>query len=358
MKKICLALGVIFILAEGNSFAQKDSSDTNLIRVLPLAYYTPETRIAFEAVVFYSFYTTASHRKSNIRLFATYTQNKQFLFILPWQVYTSGEKYFIAGNIDYRRFPEYFYGLGNNTAEAIRELYSYNALTIHSKTFKNLGNNSYVGLAVQYQALDTEIPANSRLFSEQSKITGADGYHYGALGPSFMRDTRDNILCPTQGSFFEFTTLFGLGTAENTNLGFTQINLDIRDYFRINKNITWANHVLVQFSMGDVPYRALPALGGPNLHRGYYQGRFRDKQLLLYQTEYRQHLKGRFGVVAFASAGMVYEEINKVMANNIHPAAGMGLRVKISKNDQANIRFDYSFTPDSKGFYIYFAEAF
>ncbi|MBA2584230.1 MAG: hypothetical protein H0V01_12680, partial [Bacteroidetes bacterium] len=90
----------------------------------------------------------------------------------------------------------------------------------------------------------------------------------------------------------------------------------------------------------------------------YYQGRFRDKQLLLYQTEYRQHLKGRFGVVAFASAGMVYEEINKVMANNIHPAAGMGLRVKISKNDQANIRFDYSFTPDSKGFYIYFAEAF
>lgn len=39
-------------------------------------------------------------------------------------------------------------------------------------------------------------------------------------------------------------------------------------------------------------------------------------------------------------------------------AAGAGLRFKLSKEDEANIRFDIALTPDSHGFYVYFAEVF
>jgi len=39
-------------------------------------------------------------------------------------------------------------------------------------------------------------------------------------------------------------------------------------------------------------------------------------------------------------------------------AAEAGLRFKLSKEDEANIRFDIALTPDSHGFYVYFAEVF
>ncbi|MEX2566310.1 MAG: hypothetical protein WD431_10235, partial [Cyclobacteriaceae bacterium] len=67
---------------------------------------------------------------------------------------------------------------------------------------------------------------------------------------------------------------------------------------------------------------------------------------------------GRFGIVAFASAGRVYSNVRTELVKDIHLAAGGGLRFRISKKDRTNVRFDFSLTPDSSGFYIYFAESF
>lgn len=118
--------------------SRQSKQDSTIFKALPLAYFTPETRIAAEGFAFYSFYAKESKRKSNLRMFVTYTQNKQYLLILPWQVYTSGDQYFLNGSIDYRKFPEYYYGLGNNTKETSRALYTFKALTFKSKSYKRL----------------------------------------------------------------------------------------------------------------------------------------------------------------------------------------------------------------------------
>ncbi len=173
-----------------------------------------------------------------------------------------------------------------------------------------------------------------------------------------MWDRRDHILSPSSGSFLEFTPVFGLGKADQSPIYFGLVTLDIRDYWKLGENSTWANQFVAQFSMGSVPYRVLPTLGGPLLHRGYYQGRFRDSQLMLVQSEFRQHVIGRFGFVLFGSTGRVYPDIRTALLQNMHLAAGGGIRVRVSKNDRTNVRFDYSITPDSTGFYIYFAESF
>ena len=331
----------------------------SVLKVLPLAFYTPETRIAGELVAYYSFFTTGAQRKSNVRFFATYTQNQQFFVILPWQIYTSHEKYFLNGSLDYKLFPEYYYGLGNETNEAERHLYAYEAVTLNSKMMQNIGNQKFVGLAVQYQNLATMLPHyNNEMAMRDCHIIGDNGYDYTALGPTFMYDTRDHILCPQKGQYFEFTGMLAAGTANGKAIQFLHLGIDYRYYLPVTKGGTFANQFVAQSSLGSVPYRALPTLGGAYFHRGYYAGRFRDNNLILLQTEYRQHIWNRFGIVAFASAGRVFENLKMNPLENINTAAGLGLRIRLSKNEQTNIRLDYSFAKDSQGFYVYFAEAF
>ncbi len=345
------------------TIAAVDSNKKKTLKILPLAYFTPETSIAGELVAYYSFFTPNANRRSNVRFFATYTQNKQFFLILPWQVYTANEKYFLTGSIDYKLFfPEYFYGLGNNTKADARQLYNLEGVTFDSKNYASLGKHLFVGLGLQYQHIKAELPhihqfnhGNGR----ECNIIGGNGYDFAGFGANLMYDTRDHILCPRKGEFLEISNLFATGMTDETPISFAQINFDYRNYTPVGKNGVWANQFLAQFSMGYVPYRALPSLGGAYVHRGYYAGRFRDYNLLLYQTEYRQHIYGRFGAVAFGSVGRVFENLTKPFdLREFSPAAGVGLRFQISKNDRSNVRLDYSVGKDSHGIYVYFAEAF
>jgi len=148
--KIAGALFLILCLDE-LAYSQEDENDSTVFKALPLAYYTPETRIALEAFAFYSYFSNGSRRKSNIRLFATYTQNRQYMLIIPWQIYTADDKYFLNGSLDYRKFPEYYYGIGNDTRETNRSLYEFSAFTINSKSYIKLENDTYMGLSLQGQ---------------------------------------------------------------------------------------------------------------------------------------------------------------------------------------------------------------
>ena len=85
--------------------AQKHSN----FSALPTAYYTPETRIALEGFAYFSFQTDTAARKSNVRMFAAVTQNRQLTLDLPWQVFSAGEQFRIDGKVDVKKFPEYYW---------------------------------------------------------------------------------------------------------------------------------------------------------------------------------------------------------------------------------------------------------
>jgi len=42
---------------------------------------------------------------------------------------------------------------------------------------------------------------------------------------------------------------------------------------------------LNKISYGDVPFHQMPSIGGPKKLRGYIDGRYRDKMLLLLQLD-------------------------------------------------------------------------
>ena len=92
--------------------------------------------------------------------------------------------------------------------------------------------------------------------------------------------------------------------------------------------------------------------------RGYYEGRFRDSNLLAGQLEYRTHLWRRFGFIAFAGLGEVAGEFQNLRLDALKPSVGIGLRFLFSKEEKVNLRADIGFGQNTSGIYFGVEEAF
>ena len=110
---------------------------------------------------------------------------------------------------------------------------------------------------------------------------------------------------------------------------------------------------------GAVPFRELANLGGDKLLRGYYDGRYRDRQLVVAQVELRRQLFWRFNGVLFGGVGQVGNTLADFDEGGLKYTGGAGLRFRFNRRDRLNVRFDYGVGRDgSTGFYFNFGEAF
>jgi outer membrane translocation and assembly module TamA len=92
--------------------------------------------------------------------------------------------------------------------------------------------------------------------------------------------------------------------------------------------------------------------------RGYYAGRFRDKNLLVFQAEYRLPLVWRLGLVGFAGLGNVAGKFSQLNLDSLKPSYGVGLRFLFDKKEKIRIRMDIGFGKGTSGFYFSIFEAF
>jgi len=64
---------------------------------------------------------------------------------------------------------------------------------------------------------------------------------------------------------------------------------------------------------------------------GFYEGRYRDNNLLVFQAEYRRHLFWLLGFTLFADAGQVAKRYDAFNDKNWKYTYGGGLRLTIDK---------------------------
>jgi hypothetical protein len=83
----------------------------------------------------------------------------------------------------------------------------------------------------------------------------------------------------------------------------------------------------VASNIGDVPFNQLAYLGGQTKMRGVFEGYFRDKNLVLLQTEIRQEVWKVFGLVAFSSLGFLGNQSDLIRFNKPKYTYGGGLRI-------------------------------
>lgn len=337
---------------------------------LPLIYYTPETRLAYGVAPTFTFRfkrdmdalradTSVSIRPSQVTLGFAYTQNKQLLFYLPFQLFYDRDKYFLNGEAGYYKYSYFFFGVGQN--EVPSELYAVNFPRIRVNAFRRVApaiskGKLYAGVRYQYEDYQvTSVEPDGLLAT--GAVPGGLGSTLSGAGLGLFYDSRNQLFFPTKGIVADVAFL-NQSRVWGSHVRFDRYSADVSSYHMLNKHAILAFNYFVSFTSGLAPFNAMSLLGGTKRMRGYYEGRFRDQNAALLQSEVRFDIYRRLGGVVFGSLGILGDDQSILRPNDPKAAYGAGLRFTINRVDHLNIRVDYGFGQQSSGFYLTLGEAF
>lgn len=343
-----------------SAYSQSDSGATKFKAFpLPIAYFTPETDWGFGVVSLFSFRFKNETKESRISQFqfgAAYTLRDQLLLYLPFQLYLKDENYYAFGELGYYKYSYRFFGVGSDLPKSDEELYAVDFPRIRLNVMKLARPNWYVGLRYWFDGYDiTEVEENGIL--DRNRALGAEGGIISSLGIISLVDSRNDYNYPTKGTYFEFVVLPNLKVF-GSDFEFTRISADYVKYLTKNKH-TFALNLFSVANLGKTPFNEMALIGGTRRMRGYFEGRYRDNNMIMAQAEYRKSLPFNFGFVLFTGFGSVASTFNSFEIENIKPTVGGGLRYRLSKDEKINVRLDYGIgVQGSSGFYLTIGEAF
>ena len=348
----------------------RHSEDTTLfvnkVVLAPVMTYEPNTNLGIGVgakILFKPRGAGPETRTSNIPLSLQYTLNNQFLFYSGYTIFFNEEKYLLKGNLEFSKFPFSYYGVGNTSDESTVIDISFDNFLIEPLLLRRVAPDLFIGGGFRYNTIyNTRLIEDTAELPEGTSLQDELGSTSAGVELAITYDSRDNVLYPLNGNFLEFT--HGVyGKVAGGIHEFMLSKLDLRQYFQINPDrldmlaLQW----FVRYAWNDAPPLELSDLGGPVLLRGFQEGRFRDRLALFAQAEYRWQALDRIGFVFFAGAGDVSREIGTFSLDNLKYSLGSGIRVKIVKSENLNIRFDYGFgfgPTNANNFYLGISEAF
>jgi len=362
-------LALFLLSAAGSTLAAQDTTGVwqsgrwfrkSSLIVIPILYYTPETRLAGGAAGLFTFFAQGqsdAQRRSQLQLGAAYTQERQLLLYFPFQVFFGGDAWQVAGELGYYRYVYRFFGIGNETRVEDEEFYDVHFPRVRLNLLKRLAPRHYLGLRYwwdDYRIVRTEEGG----LLDTGEITGSDGGVLSGAGLLWNVDSRDQIFYPTRG-FWSETELFINHRVLGSDFNFQRLSIDAAAYFSKSPEQVWAINAWMVFLHGDPPFQELAFIGGPKKMRGYFEGRLRDKHLWMLQAEYRFLVTGRFGATVFTGAGTVAPDLASLFTRQVHFTFGAGARYRLSKKDPINLRLDLGVNGQGEFFpYLTVREAF
>jgi len=353
------------VVAESNESAPADTTITTKhhhksIKAFPYAYYTPETEFAVGVGGIATFYTSddVELRPSKITLSGYYTTNEQYKVTLNPEFYFSRNRYFTGLKLTFGHFVDKFWGVGNDTPELGTERYVADryGIELNMETPPLFFVSDRSGIVYDFEYSEIVDPEDNPYLGEDGVI-GSEGGLVSGLGASWVWDRRDHSFYPTKGDYHQFSTVVYTSAVGSEYTFWTFVH-DDRRYITLGKDKVLALQFYITMAVGDAPFNKLPALGGQNRMRGFYEGRYRDHAYLMGQAEYRHVLSGRWGFVAFAAIGDVAPDITKFHGSSFKFAGGAGLRFLFDKEEKVNLRIDFGVGKDTSGVYFGLEEAF
>jgi outer membrane protein assembly factor BamA len=289
------------------------------ILVYPTLAFAPETswEIGFSSLYVYFANRDTTNRLSEINGFTFVTLENQYGLWFDHALYSDRDRWFFLGRLRFQSFPLFYHGIGSDTpVEATAEVEA-NQIIIKERVLRNIKNDLFIGLEFDYQrlaAVDFVLPEPMDMDFEMP--LGSDGSDNLGLGIGLVQDNRHNVLNVRKGFFSELAFLH-YNPAWGSTFNFTSIQSDTRVYKPMGKNNVLAAQLLGQFNFGDVPFNQLALLGGENIMRGYYYGRYRDNNQIAAQVEYRFlplpfNFTDRIGAAIFAGAGSVFNDVSDI----------------------------------------------
>lgn len=357
--------------------ARTNRQDTSLqkagklhISALPVVGYTLQTGFAGVISANFAFYTSEQRQAniSSVLTSITYSQYRQIIFPIQADIWTKDNKYNIVTDWRYLRYPSLTYGLGGNTSPDSGYNIDYAYLRLHQAILRKVTSDLYLGLGYNldyiWNTREVDPPIGKETDFQRY------GFHNTALASGvslhLLYDSRRNQINPDGGGYASISYRPNF-TFLGSDANWQSLILDLRKYIRWPGS---AHNVLAIWSYnwfttggGDPPYLLLPSTGWDaysNTGRGYIQGRFRSKNMLYLETEYRFRIlpNGLLGGVIFGNAES-FSEQGSGRYENVAPGYGAGLRISLNKFSHTNLCIDYGWgAHGSGGFFVNLGEVF
>lgn len=345
---------------------EKDTVKKNTFFPFPVASMAPETGLEYGVAALYSFYldkTDSVTRVSTINIMATHTTHNQSKAKIVSDVWSRDNRFHYSSELRYWDFPYSFYGVGANTWKTDKESINEKKVRLTFAIDKRMAANYYVGIQTGFEYFKNQGTDPNGIFSANDYY-GKTGGKRLAFGLRQSYDSRDKVTYTTDGFYgnlqLDYTPDFFSGEQ------FTgwQMRFDGRYFASLSDELVLALNGVYEGIYGSrVPFYLYAQLGGENTMRGYYQGRFRDKNMATGQLELRYRFMPRFAVVGFGGAGTVFGE-QPLTIHHFKPNYGAGIRYFFDLNKDLSLRIDYGFGEKRagegrlSGFYFSMNEAF
>jgi len=356
------------LLKKKDSEAKRQKSQRLNFSLVPAFGYSLSTGFAVDLTGNVAFFTSTKHTEnlSAMDAEAIYDTKNQLIIISRSEIWGVENDYKLVTDLRYEHYPTDTYGLGTSTTTATDNpiVYSYNRAYVTG--YKKILTDFYggVGYNLDYHYNIKQSGTANNTVSEFTLYGGQTSTISSGVTVNLLFDNRRNPINPLNGgyaliSYRESPTFLG------SDNNWQELQMDFRRYFRVspNNNNVLAFWSIMEFTNGNVPYFDLPSTGNDtynNSGRGYQEERFRGKDMLYVEGEFRFGItkNGFMGGVVFSNAES-FTGFQNNRFEKIAPAAGTGLRFKINKHSDTNVCLDYARGIDgSNGLFVNLGEVF
>jgi outer membrane protein assembly factor BamA len=294
-------------------------------------------------------------RGEEYRLIASYTEKTERKFTFTYRnLYLAGGQYSIEGNVGFfKNGTARFFGLGNRTSEFNETNYTDRELLGHITAGVYVGPSMRVTLTERLRNVEVRVGAVPNIPFTQSvfpSIKGTGGATVWGHKLAFLKDTRDDMLTPTIGSYFTIFTELAQTLTADTNTVFSRYGAEYRTLIpNETKRYTFVFRGKLEWTVGgaEIPFFERSSLGGQTSLRGFGVGRFVDNHSLVFNFEERIqlfHLK-IFGTVAevetapFLDVGKVTNTFRYRAFSEYEANPGIGFRAIARPNVVGRVDF-------------------
>ncbi len=338
-----------------------ENGDGRSFLVLPGAFYSQETSLGFAALGTATFPlrgTGSETWPSTVTAAATYTlANQSSVALWPTLYFGAHNNQHFAGEIILSHYPTRYFGIGS-AADGDWQDFTRRRISTDLAVGQRIWRDLHLGATDRFAAFELVDfgPLDQADALGRGVVPGEQGGLTHGMGLFVRWDGRDNDQSARRGAYADLSVV-GHPTWLGSDWGFSQLRLDTRGFVPFGNDGTLAVQGVTELGFGEVPLVQLSELGGDELLRGMYEGRFRDRCLFGAQAEVRYALVGRLRGVAFSSLGMVAPTATS-WSGPPRWTAGGGIRYELDRTAHTVVRADLGAGPDGAGFILTFGEAF
>jgi outer membrane protein assembly factor BamA len=309
---------------------------------IPAVTYSPETSLGLgvRALKIFPDQEGSIARPSTLPITLLYTLNRQIVFTTALDLWLNGNETHLSGRLELMDYPFRYYGIGNELVEEKVESYASRNAHLQINYQKRIAGGIYLGPRYEFR-IDDIYKKQSGGMLDSEQVAGSNGQQISGVGLLLNYDTRDNIFQPLKGSFHQ-VSLMGFHSIWGSKFNFGHYQIDFRKYFRVYNQQVFAAQAWYSFTSGHPPFQRISLIGGSDLMRGYFEGKFRDFHAMVYQAEYRLPLYRKLGLVLFGSAGQVADKVTGYSLRRFRYGGGLGLRYQLT-DEGLNFRLDIAF---------------